>query len=263
MIAEWTRERDVAVQAAKEAGRLLLDWRGRFTVSRKGVNDLVTEADRAAQDLVQKRLLRQYPDDGFLGEEDPDGGAVPANGRRWIVDPLDGTTNYIHGFPMFCVSIALESAGELVAGVIYDPLADECFAAARGAGAACNGKPLHGSAVASLDDALVSVGFPADVNRSPRSLAAFQSMSRRGWALRRLGSAALAAAYVAAGRIDAFFAHQVNSWDIAAGVVLTREAGGAATILDGRTPYRAHATEALLTNGLLHAALATELAGEV
>jgi myo-inositol-1(or 4)-monophosphatase len=262
MIAEWARERDVATQAAREAGRLLLERRGRAAVSRKGVNDLVTDVDRAAQELLRQRLLRAFPDDGFLGEEDAHANVPGASGRRWIVDPIDGTTNYVHGFPMFCVSVALEARGRLSVGVIHDPCADECFAGSTGGGAACNGKPLQVSSWDRMDDALVSAGFPADVMKSPASIDAFLSMTRQGWAVRRLGSAALAAAYVAAGRLDVFWAHRVQPWDIAAGVVLVREAGGQATLLDGRTPYEATRTELLATNGLLHPALTAELAGK-
>src|SRR5262245_44069741 len=190
MIASLRQERDVAVQAAKAAGRVLLDWQGRFSIRRKGANDVVTEADQAAQDAIFKAIERRFPKDGFVGEE---GGNVRTDAkRRWIVDPLDGTSNYVHGMPFFCVSIALEVDGQPVVGVVYDPVRNECFAASAGEGADCNGVPIHASTIAVLDDALICGGMPADVRANQESTRAFVSLAQRTYAVRRLGSAALA-----------------------------------------------------------------------
>jgi myo-inositol-1(or 4)-monophosphatase len=249
MAASYSLEREWAANAARAGGRLLLDWQGRFSVRRKGVNDFVTEADHAAQDAIQKMLERRFPGDDFLGEES----AAPPrrSGRRWIVDPLDGTTNYVHGFPFFCTSVALEAEGHFVAGAIYDPVRNECFSAALGQGADCNGAPLSVSTIDSLDDAVLCAGFPADLRADRAPLDAFVKFAERSYAVRRMGSAALAAVYVAAARVDAFWAHHVSPWDVGAAAVIVREAGGLASHFN-RSPYTASAPDILATNGLLH-----------
>jgi myo-inositol-1(or 4)-monophosphatase len=258
MTASYSTERELAAQAARAGGRLLLEWQGRFSIRRKGINDLVTEADHAAQDVIQKLIERRFPDDDFLGEEST---AKPRRSkRRWIVDPLDGTTNYVHGFPFFCTSVAFEAEGQFVAGAIYDPVRNECYSAALGQGADCNGTPLHVSSIDSLDDALLCAGFPADLRTNHDPIDVFAKVAERSYAVRRLGSAALAVAYVAAGKGDAFWAHQVSPWDVGAGVVLVREAGGSATHFNG-TPYIAEAGDLIVTNGLLHAATTSIVMG--
>jgi myo-inositol-1(or 4)-monophosphatase len=257
IIAGLRRERDVAVQAAKAAGRVLLDWQGRFSVSKKGVNDVVTEADHAAQEAIRQMLERHFPQDGFVGEEAGADLRLDA-ARRWVVDPLDGTTNYVHGFPFFCTSIALEAGGKPVVGVIFDPVRQECFAAAEGLGAECNGAPLRTSKTVDLHDALLFGGLPADMRTNRKPLEVFLALGAKGYSVRRLGSAALALAYVAAGRAEAFFAHKVEAWDVAAGAALVQEAGGQTTHVDG-SPYRTSRGDILADNGLLHAEMLAEL----
>jgi myo-inositol-1(or 4)-monophosphatase len=195
-------------------------------------------------------LARRFPRDDFLGEEST---AEPRRSqRRWIVDPLDGTTNYVHGFPFFCTAVAFESEGQFVAGAICDPLRNECFSGAIGQGADCNGAPLAVSTIDAIDDAVLCAGFPADLRTNREPIDCFGRFAERSFAVRRLGSAALAAAYVAAGRADAFWAHRVSPWDVAAGAVLVREAGGVASHFDGR-PYADDGPDLLASNGLLHA----------
>ena len=225
---------------------------------RKGINDVVTEADYAAQDAVQKMIERRFPDDDFLGEEST---AKPRRSRRrWVVDPLDGTTNYVHGFPFFCTSVAFEAEGQFVAGAIYDPVRNECFSAALGQGADCNGTPLHVSSIDSFDDAILCAGFPADLRSNREPIEVFARFAESSYAVRRLGSAALAVAYVAAGKADAFWAHNVAPWDVGAGVVLVREAGGVASHFNGK-PYGAEAADLVATNGLIHAATTSIIKG--
>jgi myo-inositol-1(or 4)-monophosphatase len=260
--SDWDSEPEAASQAAQQAGQILLDWAGRFSIQRKAVNDLVTEADHAAQAAIQKRLQRQFPNDAFLGEESPP--ATPSTrgqARRWIVDPLDGTTNYVHGLPFYCVSIGLEANSELVVGIVYDPIRKECFTAAKGRGAKRNGVPIHVSDTSVLRDGLVGVGLPTDMtaNSVPGAIMLRQSTETR--AMRRLGSAALALAYVAAGRLDAFWGHTLNPWDSAGGAVLVREAGGRATNHNGRD-YSADDPDLLASNGLLHSPLLESLANK-
>lgn len=252
----WTTERETAIAAAQQAGRILLEMAGKVSVQFKGRNDLVTEADRAAQEAIRQALARRYPAFAFLGEE---GAATrptrEPGARRWIVDPLDGTTNFVHGLPFFSVAIALEVDGRIVVGVVHDPVRNECFSAAAGAGGYCNHAAIQVSATATLGDALVGVGMPADVASVPDSLAAFATLSHRVRSMRRLGSAALTLAYVAAGRLDGFWAHDLKPWDAAAGCVLIAEAGGRVTNLD-ESPYNLYTPDIVATNGLIHSDLA-------
>src|SRR5262245_41779435 len=191
-----------AIEAAHAAANELELWRARFTVREKGRADLVTEADLAAQTAARAALIGRFPDHASLGEEDganprkPD----PESPPTWIVDPLDGTTNYVHDVPMYCVSLGLLAAGELVVGVIFDPRQNELFAAAKGQGAMLNGQPIRPSATAQLSDALVGTGFPADLERQERQLQWWSYFARRTQSLRRTGSTALNLAYVAVGR---------------------------------------------------------------
>ena len=251
----WKTEREVAVQCVRAAGRVLLDWQGKFSVKKKGPNDVVTEADHAAQETIRKILERRFPGDEFLGEEGgPTSPSASKPRRRWIVDPLDGTSNYVHRFPFFCSSVAFEVDGELVAGAVFDPNQNECFSASAGGGADCNGIPISVSSESHPDDALICAGLPAEAGRHPTALPTFVEMSKNAWAVRRLGSAALAMAYVAAGRFDAFWAHQVQIWDVGAAAVMVREAGGLATHFDQST-YRDGRGDILASNGLIHEAL--------
>jgi myo-inositol-1(or 4)-monophosphatase len=255
-LPEWLA---AAQAAARTAAGILESWRARFSVREKGRADLVTEADVASQQAVRDFLLGRFPDHSFLGEEGehrprPAAGAGPT----WIVDPLDGTTNYVHDCPLYCVSVGLEVDGELVVGVVYDPRQDEMFAAAKGQGATLNGRPLRVSSVTELDQALLATGFPADLRGQERQLDWFRYFSLRAQSLRRTGSTALNLAYVAAGRFDGYWGFDNNSWDVAGGVVLIREAGGTVTGTDGG-PYDHHAGPCLASNGPLHAALVAGL----
>ncbi|MDO4571176.1 MAG: inositol monophosphatase family protein [Planctomycetia bacterium] len=215
-------------ETARAAGDILMDYVGKFHVYEKGRSDLVTEADFASQTFVKERILQYFPDHLILGEENiADTNALGGPGKfRWIVDPLDGTTNYVHGMPFFCVSLALEADGELLVGAIYAPALGECYTAACGGGAFLNGKPIHVSSTSRLEDSLAGFGFPADVQLESPDLQTFLSLLNVCHALRRMGSAALNLAYVAAGRFDVVWNFRTHPWDIAAGVLLVREAGG-------------------------------------
>ncbi len=223
----------VCEQAARAGGAVLLDWAGRFTVREKGPADLVTEADLASQAAIRSALLDRFPNHGFLAEEE--NASIPSrdDGYRWIVDPLDGTTNYVHGLPNYCVSIALEQHGKVLVATVYDPTAQECFTAVAGGGAFLNGKPLKVSAVERVSQALVAASLPTQVERESLEIAAFVEILLAAQAVRRLGSAALNLCYVAAGRLDAYWATATHCWDVAAGVLMVQEAGGVVTNLEG------------------------------
>jgi myo-inositol-1(or 4)-monophosphatase len=241
----------VCERAARAGADVLRDWAGRFAVREKGPSDLVTEADLASQDAVKAIILGAFPRHGFLAEEAGASIASQDDGFRWIVDPLDGTTNYVHGVPNYAVSIALERAGEPLVGTVYDPVADECFSAAAGQGATCNGRPLRVSAAQCLTQALVAVSFSAKVQRGDPEIDDFIEVNLQAQATRRLGSSALNLCYVAAGRFDAYWATTTKTWDIAAGALLVGEAGGVITSFDGgaldlgRPQFIAAATPAL------------------
>jgi myo-inositol-1(or 4)-monophosphatase len=247
----WESERDAAVAAARGAVDIMAHWAGRFTARSKGLNDLVTEADLAVQTSVRESLLRKFPGDDFLGEEDAVNIADLKSTRRWIVDPIDGTTNFVHGFPFYCVSIALEVEGELTVGVILDPSRNECFCAVRGQGATLNGARVKVSSCPKLSEGMVCVGLSAVPAEHPRSLETMVEMTRRTRSIRRLGSAAISLAYLSAGRLDAFFAHIIQPWDVAAGVLLIREAGGRVTNI-GASDHNLYIPHILATNGLIH-----------
>lgn len=223
--------RDAALDAARAGGAVLMEWFDRKSVREKRPKDLVTEADFASQEAIRGRLLAAFPDHGFLGEEGQAKDSV--SGFRWIVDPLDGTVNYVHRLPGFAVSIALEFAGKMLLGVVYDPLAQECFTAEAGGGAFLNGNPIQPSACEALRDALVAASFSANVARDSVEIARFLEVLEASQSIRRLGSAALNLCYVAMGRLDAYWTTSVQSWDIAAGALILGEAGGIVTGLDG------------------------------
>jgi myo-inositol-1(or 4)-monophosphatase len=259
---ELTAYREAACEAARRAAAVLHEWRQRFSVREKGRFDLVTDADLASQRAVRSYLQGLFPDHGFLGEEGPDAKARPGPGAppTWIVDPLDGTTNYVHDCPLYCVSIGLEVAGEMVVGVVLDPCRDELFAAARGQGAWLNSRRLQTSAAARLEEALLSTGFPPDVRGQEKTLAWWRYFSLRTRSLRRTGSTALNLAYVAAGRFDGYWAFDNHVWDVAGGMVLIREAGGVVTNVDG-TPFDPYTPDGLASNGPLHPVLLEALRG--
>lgn len=228
---------EVCQQACHAAAKLLLDKMGRVSTRKKGPRDLVTEADLAAQDIMQKTVLAAFPAHKVLGEERGAQDQVESSGSdhgyRWIVDPLDGTTNFVHQVPHFAISLALERQGQLLAATVLDPISQECFTAGLGTGAKLNGQPIEASRVEAPDEALCAVGFAADVASDSLDLQAFLRALPRCQALRRTGSAALNVAYVAAGRFDACWAFSTKIWDIAAGVLLVQEAGGTVTAPDG------------------------------
>lgn len=230
----------VCVEAARAAGQVLLDWQSRFSVREKGRNDLVTEADVAAQEVIRSILLKAFPDHDFLGEEeaaDRKAAGLPTPPRkspfRWIVDPLDGTANYVHGMPAYAVSIALERGDELLCGCVFDPTSSECFTAVVGQGAALNGKPIRVSGCRNLASAMVAVSFPPNVPRGSIEITRFVEVLHAAQSVRRLGSAALNLCYIGAGRLDSYWATSVSSWDVAAGVLVVREAGGMVTDIRG------------------------------
>jgi myo-inositol-1(or 4)-monophosphatase len=222
-------------KAARAGGRVLLDWMGRFSVREKGPADLVTDADHASQEVIRQILLGDFPDHDFVGEEDGADSEPRADQAEycWIVDPLDGTTNYVHAAPQFSVSVALAHQGRIVEAVVYDPTADECFAASQGEGANLNGQPIRVSEIQDLSGALVAASFSAGLRGEGPEIERFLAVLPRCQALRRMGSAALNLAYIATGRFDAYWATSTKSWDIAAGVLLVSEAGGLVTAVDG------------------------------
>jgi myo-inositol-1(or 4)-monophosphatase len=244
---------DAAKEAARRGAAILEDWRSRFEVREKGRFDLVTDADLGSQKAIYEHLQARFPAHAFLGEEDGDGHHRPGADAppTWIVDPLDGTTNYVHDCPMYCVSIGLEVAGDLVVGVVFDPSRQEMFAAAKGHGAWLNDRRLQTSRASSLAEALISTGFPPDMRGQEIALNWWRHFSLRTRSLRRTGSTALNLAYVAAGRFDGYFAFNNHSWDVAGGTVIVREAGGLITNVDG-SPYDWHTPDALASNGSLH-----------
>jgi myo-inositol-1(or 4)-monophosphatase len=238
---------------ARETGALLMDFfRRRVKVEYKGDVDLVTEADRASEKLVTSRIRERWPLHDIVGEEgtrDEHGGDY-----RWYVDPLDGTTNFAHGFPVFCVSLALEHKGQRVAGVVYDPTRDEMFSAEQGSGAFLNGERISVSKVDNLAECLVATGFPSRKRHKNPNIFFYHQITLKTHGVRRAGSAALDLCSVAAGRIDGFWEFNLNPWDTAAGVLLVEEAGGRVTGFSGQ-PFRIDSRETLASNGLVHEAL--------
>jgi myo-inositol-1(or 4)-monophosphatase len=222
----------VSQLAARAGGAVLLDWIGRVSVREKGPADLVTEADEASQRVILELILGEFPRHGFLAEENA---AIPSRqeGLRWLVDPLDGTTNFVHQAPHFAVSVALEQHGEVLAGTVFDPVSGECFSAGRGLGARLGETPLHVSQVTRLARALVAVSFPPQVGADDPEIHDFLRMVRRAQAIRRLGSTALNLCFLAAGRFDASWSRRTHGWDIAAGALILTEAGGVFTDLTG------------------------------
>ncbi|MEY3205343.1 MAG: hypothetical protein RLZZ21_1674 [Planctomycetota bacterium] len=225
----------VCVEAARAGGRVLREWRGRFAVSRKGPRDFVTEADYAAQREIRRIVAAAFPAHGFVGEEAEAGGGQPASGEpghsgrglRWIVDPLDGTSNYVHDFPAYCVSIALADGDELLVGAIYDPLRDECFTARTGGGAFLDERPLRVPDVTDPAEVMAAVSFPPHVQADSPAVADFLAVLPHVHTVRRTGSTALNLAYVACGRLHAFWVRRISCWDVAAGLLIAREAGAA------------------------------------
>jgi myo-inositol-1(or 4)-monophosphatase len=250
---------DVAQEAARKGALVTEEWRAKFQVREKSRFNLVTDADLASQKAIYDHLRERFPDHAFLGEEDakPSARPGPAAPPTWIVDPIDGTTNYVHDCPMYCISIGLQVAGELVVGIVYDPTRPEMFAAAKNQGAWLNGKRIHVSRAAHLGEALLATGFPPDLQGQENTLAWWQHFSLKTRSLRRTGSTALNLAYIAAGRFDGYFAFDNHVWDVAGGTVLVQEAGGVITNVDG-SAYNPYTPDALASNGPLHAEMLKE-----
>ena len=251
-----------AAMIAREAGARLREFFSEGVVTEyKGDVDLVTVADRTVEKLIRERLAEVFPEHGVYGEE---GTRDRMEGEyRWYIDPLDGTTNFAHGFPHFCVSMGLEQRpaglsstedGTLVAAVIYDPLLDEMFTAESGRGAWLNSRPIRVSRVPELAGSLVATGFPSRKRHDSPNIHFYQEFTLRSHGVRRAGSAALDLAYVAAGRLEAFWEFNLNPWDTAAGLLLVVEAGGEITTFSG-APFRLDSRENLASNGLIHAEL--------
>ena len=242
---------ETAVDIAREAGSLLAHYfERRVAFELKGDFDLVTEADRASEKLVVERLRSHFPQHSIVAEEG--GGHEGPSEFRWFVDPLDGTTNFAHGFPMFNVTLGLERAGEMIAGVIYDPVRREMFSAERGAGAYLNHHRIHVSGCKRLEDSLASTGFPSRKRHLNVNIHFYHQMAMASHGVRRTGSAAIDLAYVACGRLDAFWEFGLNPWDMAAGTLIVTEAGGAVSDMNGG-PHSITASKHLLAdNGQFH-----------
>ena len=220
-------------------------------IDKKGAIDLVTEVDLEVEQMFRQLVAQRFPSHHVLAEELGGGAAVPP-GPCWVFDPIDGTTNYAHGLPIFCASLALEIDGVAEIGAIYDPNRKELFTAQRGGGAYLNGRRLHVSAAATLLDAMLVTGFPYDVHqRVDEIVGLFGAFVGEARAVRRLGSAAIDLSYVAAGRLDGFWESDLKPWDIAAGALIVAEAGGRVTGMDGRR-FRSRGGDVLATNGLIH-----------
>lgn len=237
---------------------MLQQWRHKFTAREKNPADLVTEADVASEQAIFEYIHARFPDHRFLGEEGLDRGRSDSP-VRWIIDPLDGTSNYVHGFPYYAVSIGIEQAGELVAGAIFDPTRDEMFAAVQGGGATLNGAPIQVSERADLRSALCMASLPVKSDRTHPAVQRFLRVLEHAQHVQRTGSAALNLCGVACGRVDAFWSHNLKPWDMAAGVVIVREAGGRVTTAAGTT-FDVNQPDLLATNGTqVHEELSRQL----
>jgi len=243
-------------EIAREAGALLMGhFRRRVKIEYKGDADLVTVADRESEALIRRRIAERWPEHSILGEEQ---GLTDAGSEyRWYLDPLDGTTNFAHGFPVFCVSMGLEHRGQRIAGVVFDPTRDEMFSAELGRGARLNGEPIHVSPVARLAESLVATGFPSHKRHKNPNIYFYHQITLRTHGVRRAGSAAIDLCYVACGRFEAFWEFNLNPWDTAAGVLMVQEAGGRVTDFDGG-PFQINSRQTLASNGLVHDALLHE-----
>ena len=244
---------DFAIQTARDAGRVLADRFGRnVKISNKSEIDLVTESDLASEKVIIERIRTHYPRHGILAEES--GVSNPDDHEsawRWIIDPLDGTTNYAHGYPCFCVSIALAYQGRMEIGVVYDPIRDEMFAAERGQGASLNSRRISVSGTMNLSAALLCTGFPYDVRERNEFARHFANFIMKAQGVRRDGAAALDLAYVAAGRFDGFWEEGLKPWDVAAGALIIEEAGGRVSKYRGE-PLDIYSPPIVASNGLIH-----------
>ena len=257
----------LAIELARRAGGLLLEGQGtNLRVSKKGATDLVTDYDLKSEQMLVQGILEAYPEDRILAEEgtntdSPAGGQADAE-HLWLIDPIDGTTNYAHGVPFYSVSIGLMANKRLLFGVVYDPTRDELFHASEGGGAWLGDQPLDVSETRSLEDSLLVTGFPYDIRTNPNNnLDHYSTFALRSRAVRRLGSAALELAYVAAGRFEGYWELRLNPWDWAAGVLMVREAGGMVTTFSGDDKVLEGDETLLATNGQIHEEMLLTLGG--
>ena len=243
-------------EVAREAGALLMKYfEARVKIEYKGDVDLVTEADRKSEALILERIRSEWPDHNVMGEE---GTRIESGSDyRWYVDPLDGTTNFAHAFPVFCVSLGLEFKGKRIAGVVYDPTRNQLFAAEQGSGTYLNDRRIRVSAVDNLTECLVATGFPSHKRHKNPNIFFYHQITLRTHGVRRAGSAALDLCSVACGRFDAFWEFNLNPWDTAAGVLIVEEAGGQVTDFSGQ-PFNINSRETLASNGLVHEAMLAE-----
>lgn len=243
--------REFAIETARKSGALLKGNVGKVSrIEFKGAVDIVTEVDRASEELIMREIREAFPEHGILTEESPE--LKQASPFKWIIDPLDGTTNYSHGFPFFCVSIAFEEAGEVALGVVFDPMMDELFVAEKGKGAFRNGERISVSSIDELGRGLLATGFPYDLRSSKsNNLDHFSAFSLKAQAIRRAGSAALDLCYIASGRFDGYWEMKLRPWDVAAGALIVKEAGGVVSDFSGG-PFSIYGKECLASNGLIH-----------
>jgi myo-inositol-1(or 4)-monophosphatase len=242
---------DFAVHCALESGKIQRRYyEKQFAIRHKGEINLVTDVDLACQERIIKLIQKAFPKDNIISEEQQNRFDGPAN--RWIIDPLDGTTNYAHGYPFFCTSIAYEAKGSILLGVVYNPIFKELFAARKGRGAYLNGREIHVSAISDLKKSLLCTGFPYDVATSKKNnIDHFVNFLYQSQAVRRDGSAALNLCYTACGRFDGFWEMKLNSWDMAAGTLIVEEAGGRVTNLAGKT-FTIYKDNIIASNNLIH-----------
>lgn len=246
--------KEVAVESALKAGDLLRRGFGtNYSISSKdGKNNLVTEYDNKSEELIIQTIKSKFPDHSFLAEESGFSGINDSNKIRWIIDPLDGTVNFAHSLPIFCISIAAELNNDLLCAVIYQPMTNELFVATKNHGATLNNNPIHVSNTANLDTSFLVTGFPYNVNTNPcNCIDNFVSIIQKGIPVRRLGSAAMDLAYTAAGIFDGFWEINLHPWDVAAGILLVQEAGGKVTQYDNNK-YSIGANSLIASNGVLH-----------
>lgn len=259
MNSTYAPQMEAAEQAARMAGDCIMSLLGQTAVREKGPQDLVTEADIAAQAIIEKHLQLSFPDYDFLGEESDRESAGLKGEWLWIVDPIDGTANYVHGLPNFAVSIALARHGEVVVGVVYDPCADVCYCASADSEPVRNGQPIAASNCEALSNALVAASFPPNVQKTSIEVSQFLEVLVRAQSLRRLGSAALNLCYVADGKIDGYWASSVKSWDVAAGQLIAVRAGAFITDVDGSPFSVAKGSLTVAANKTLHSELQNAL----
>lgn len=260
----------VAINCAAKAGEWIATRLGNYAQleQKSSTHDIVTEVDKGTERLIRKLIATHFPTHAFLGEEGVTAGAAASiqaldavldQEYIWIVDPIDGTTNFVHEFPFFCVSIALAYRGEVIVGVVYDPIKDELFVAEKGKGAYVHGKLMRVSEEMQLRDSLIATGFPTDTSYAlPLNMKGLQHLAPQVRNIRVAGSAALHLAYVAAGRLSGFWEIGLNSWDLAAGVLLVQESGGIVTDRFGE-PYHIGVRDVIASNGHIHAAMQEQL----